>query len=419
MASSAPQVQILDKSDYTKQYLVTLNNANSLPDLAVGDVRVRSRIISSTINNFTYARLGHLFGWWDVWGVIPSLPAPYDDTSKYGRVCAWGYGEVVESQNEKVPVGTKLYGYLPIGSYPEILHATVEDETGHVMETGDQRASRMPVYNRYIPYPPETDLMADKSSRGLDSVVRIFFETSYLLNRFVFAWAPEKRTHPLGVPLPWSPGDADLANAVVVLLGASGKTALSFAYLLRQSRPVDHRPRKLVAVGSAGSRSFTEATGLYDDLLLYTDLSNAADANIAERLGIDANTKVLLVNFAGRGKVDEEMHTILTRVSNNVVGLVVGDDPQGTGSILTALAEVPGSGVFLCNASGLRDFAMEADGKAAYFKNLSQEWTRLKENGAIKGLRLQWGQGMEEYKKGWDSLSNGSIDPTLGLVYEV
>ncbi|KAL7913593.1 hypothetical protein GGI35DRAFT_490157 [Trichoderma velutinum] len=419
MASPAPQVQILDKSDYTKQYLVTLHNAEPLPDLTAGDIRIRTKIISNTINTFTIAQVAHLFGWWDVWPAIPSLPAPYDDASKYGRISAWGYGEVIESKNDRVPVGTKLYGYLPIGTYPEILQVDVEDETGHVLEISERRASKGHIYTRYIPYPPEMDLMTDKSSRGWDTILRIFFETSYMLNRYAFAWDSAKRSNPLGVPLPWTSDDADLANAVVVLLGASGKTALSFAYLLRQSRPTEHQPRKIVAVGSARSRSFTEATGLYDDLLMYTEITGAMDDSIAARLGVDANTKVLLVNFGGRGTADEELRDIFTHTAKSVVTLIVGGDPQAGPSKLRALGEVPGSGVVMCNASGLRDSAMESDGKAEYFKNLSQEWTRLKESGGINGLTLRWGKGMEDHSKGWDALSNGSIDPTLGLVCEV
>ncbi|KAK1237565.1 hypothetical protein MKX07_006693 [Trichoderma sp. CBMAI-0711] len=419
MAPPTPQIQILEKADYTKQHLITLHDAYPLPQLTAGDIRIRSRIISITTNNFTYARLGHLLGWWDVWAVPPSLPAPYNDTSKYGRVSAWGYCEVIESQNNKVPVGTKLYGYLPIGDYPEILQVAVDDETGHVLEISERRAKQMKIYNRYLPYPPDTDLMADKSSRGLDSALLPFFETSHLLNRYAFAWDLTKLTHPLGLPLPRSSDDADLANAVVVMLGASGKTALSFAYQLRQSRPAEQQPRKLVAVGSAASRSFTEGTGLFDDVMLYAEASNATDATIAARLGIDATTKVLLVNFAGRGTVDEDLHAVLMRVSKSVIVLIVGGDPQGGGSKLGALTKVPGSGVFMCNASGLRDSALETDGMAAYFERFQQEWGRFKERGAVQGFKLRWGKGMEEYTQGWDSLCNGSIDPTLGLVYEL
>ncbi|KAL6871674.1 hypothetical protein HDV57DRAFT_506539 [Trichoderma longibrachiatum] len=419
MAPLAPQIQILEKADYTKQHLVTLHDAYPLPQLTAGDIRIRSRIISNTTNNFTYARLGHLLGWWDVWPVAPSLPAPYNDTSKYGRISAWGYCEVIESQNDRVPVGTKLYGYLPIGDYPETLQVAVDDETGHVLEVSERRAKQMTIYNRYLPYPPETDLMADKHSRGLDSVLLPFFETSHLLNRYAFAWDSVNRTHPLGLPLVWSSEDADLANSVVVMLGASGKTALSFAHQLRHSRPLEQQPRKLVAVGSAASRSFTEGTGLFDDVMLYADASSATDASIAARLGIDANTKVLLANFAGRGTVDEELHAIFTRVSKGVTALIVGGDPQGAASKLGALAEVPGSGVALCNASGLRDSAMELAGTTAYFEHLQQTWNQFKERGAVKGFKLRWGKGVEEYTQGWDLLCQGSIDATLGLVYEL
>ncbi|RFU78353.1 hypothetical protein TARUN_3875 [Trichoderma arundinaceum] len=416
MASPAPQVQVLDRSDYTKQYLVTLENAHPLPQLAAGDIRIQSRIISITTNNFGYARLGHLFGWWNVWPVAPSLPAPYNNASKYGRISSWGYGEVIESQNPKVPVGTKLYGYLPIGDYPEILRVTVEEKTGHILETSERRAALMHIYNRYLPFPPQTNLIADKVSRGWDSVMRPLFETGYLLNRYAFAWDIAKRTHPLGISLPWSQDNANLADAVVVLLGASGKTALAFAQQLRQGRPAEHEPRKIVAVGSASSRRFTEGTGLFNDVLLYSD---ATSPDTITKLGIDASTKVLLANFGGRGTVDEELHTLITQVSTNTVVLMIGGDPTGKRSSLGALTEVPGSGVVQCNASGLRDTAMEIDGTATHFENLSYEWTRLKESGTINGMKLQWGKGMQEFTEGWDALCSGKIEPTLGLVYEV
>ncbi|KAM0260149.1 hypothetical protein ACHAQJ_002914 [Trichoderma viride] len=418
MASAAPQVQILDKSDYTKQYLVTLHNAYPLPSLATGDIRIRSRIISLTTNNFTYARLGHPFGWWNVWPAIPSLPAPYDDASKYGRISSWGYCEVTESQNDKVPVGTQLYGYLPIGDYPEILQVTVDDETGHILETTERRAGLMHIYNRYRPSPLGVDLMTYKSSTAWDSIMWPLFETSYMLNRYAFGWDAAKLINPSGASFSWNSSNADLTDAVVVFFGASGKTALALAHQLRQARPADHQLRRLVAVGSAESRSFTEGTGLFTDVLLYTDVASATDVSIAANLGIDANTKVLLVNFSGRGTADQELRTTLTRVTKSVFILMVGSDPTGNGSDLSNPRELPSS-VFQCDASALRDAAMEMDGVVTYFKESSQEWARFKENVAVNKLKVQWGKGLQEYKDGWDALCNGNIDPTLGLVYEL
>lgn len=416
MAAQAPQVQIIDRSDHTKQYVVTLHDAYPLPPLAKGNIRIRSRLISLTTNNFTYARLGHILGWWDVWAAIPSLPAPYNDSSKYGRISAWGYCEVVESQNDKIPVGTQLYGYLPIGDYPESLQVVVDDETGHILETTERRAGLMRIYNRYIPSPPGVDrLSADRSSAAWDSVAQPLGETSYLLNRYAFGWDKTKVVHPSGAPLPWTPEDADLTDAVVVFFGASGKTALALAHQLRLARPTEHQPRKVVAVGSAKSRDFTEGTGLFTDVLLYEDLASGVDASIAAKLGIDANTKVLLANFSGRGTADQELYAALTRVAKSVVILMVGGDPTGNGS---GLGNMP-SGVLRCSASHLRDAALAMDGATTYFPNAVREWGRFKEEVAAKAMKLQWGKGLQEYSQGWEALGNGSVDPTLGLVYEI
>lgn len=416
MASPAPQVQIIDKSDHTKQRIVTLHDAYPLPSLAKGNIRIRSRIISLTNNNFTYAQLGHVLGWWDVWAAIPSLPAPYNDSSKYGRISAWGYCEVTESQNDKVPVGTQLFGYIPIGDYPEALQVVVDDETGHILETTERRAGLMHIYNRYQPSPPGVDpLSADRSSAAWDSVAQAVGETGYLLNRYAFGWDKTKLVNPSGTPLPWTSEDADLTDAVVVFFGASGKTALVLAHQLRRARPTEHQPRKIVAVGSAKSRDFTEGTGLFSDVLLYEDLASGTDASIAAKLGVDANTKVLLVNFSGRGTADQELRASLTRVSKKVDILMVGGDPTGNGS---GLGNMP-SGVLRCSASHLRDAALKIDGATAFFEDASREWSRFKEDVAAKTMKLQWGKGVQEYSQGWDALCNGGVDPTLGLVYEI
>lgn len=416
MGSTAPQVQIIDKSDHTKQYVVTVNDAYPLPSLAKDNIRIRSRIIALTTNTHTYARLGHVLGWWNVWPVIPSLPAPYNDSSKYGRVSAWGYCEVTESQNDKIAVGTQLYGYLPIGDYPEILQVTVDDETGHILETTERRAGLMHIYNRYLPSPPGVDpLSADRSSAAWDSVARPLVETSYLLNRYAFGWDKTKLVHPSGAPEPWTSNDANLADAVVVFFGASGKTALGLAHQLLRARPAEHQPRKLVAVGSTKSRDFTEGTGLFSDVLLYEDVSGGSSDSAVASLGIDANTKVLLINFGGRGTADQELQAAVARVSKSVVSLMVGGDPTGHGS---GLGSMP-SGTLRCSASHLRDAAMKMDGAAAYFENSAREWSRFKEDVAAKAMKLQWGKGLQEFSQGWDALCNGSVDPTLGLVYEI
>ena len=75
--ASAPVIQVLSRSNYEDQHLVSLPNAYPLPPLAPSSIRIKSTILSLTTNNFAYARIGHLLGWWDVHPLPPSIPAEY------------------------------------------------------------------------------------------------------------------------------------------------------------------------------------------------------------------------------------------------------------------------------------------------------------------------------------------------------
>ncbi|KAF4468110.1 hypothetical protein FALBO_5010 [Fusarium albosuccineum] len=412
--TKSSQIQILDKSDYTKQYLISLETEPSV--LSAGCISIQSRILSITTNNFTYARLGHLMGWWSVWKIPETVPDPYNDTTRFGRISSWGYAEVLESNHDEVPVGTKLYGYMPIGDGTEDLEVAVDAETGHLWDVSKSRQHLLSIYNQYIPFTPETDLDQDRDGRGWDSLIRPLFETSYLLNRFVFSW-DEKRTHPFGTSAPWTAAQADLANAIVILLAPSGKTGLMFAHQLRHARPKEKQPRKVVAVGSQTSKIFSESTGLFDHVLLYSD---ARSGDIVKRVGVDKDTNVVLINFGARGDAEDDWYDAVKSAAGAMQLLIVGGDPSAAGrSKLAALAEDPASGVARCNMSGLRDCAMSMVGNQEYYAGVTEEWSRLKKGGVVNGSSLKWGRGMEEFKQGWDELCNGKYGPDVGLVYEV
>ena len=116
--ASTPVIQVLSKNNYEDQYLISLPNAYPLPPLGPSSIRIKSTILSLTTNNLSYARDGHLLGWWDVHPLPPSIPARYSDPTKFGRISAWGYAEVIESNVSGLQIGTQFYGYLPIGTLP-------------------------------------------------------------------------------------------------------------------------------------------------------------------------------------------------------------------------------------------------------------------------------------------------------------
>lgn len=84
-----PTIQVLSKQNYEDQHLVALPNALPLPPLIPYSLRICTAILSLTTNNFTYARYGHLLGWWDVHPLPPSIPAEFANPQDYGRVSAW------------------------------------------------------------------------------------------------------------------------------------------------------------------------------------------------------------------------------------------------------------------------------------------------------------------------------------------
>ncbi|EDN02781.1 predicted protein [Histoplasma mississippiense (nom. inval.)] len=93
---------------------------------------------------------------------------------------------------------------------------------------------------------------------------------SLVLNYYVFAWnevglAPPS-TLVLGPtpPPPWTMEEANITDAVVIILAASGKIAVVFAHQLKFTQPAGSQPRKIIAVTSQTSRAFVEATGFHD-----------------------------------------------------------------------------------------------------------------------------------------------------------
>ncbi|KAJ3466506.1 hypothetical protein MRS44_004070 [Fusarium solani] len=326
MVESTPLTQTLEKSDNTKQYVVSLPGTYPLRPLEPNAIRIRSIILSLTANNFTHARLGYILGLWDV------CPLP-----------------------------------------PHCHHRIMTPRS-----MGESYRGAMPSF-------------------GWDAMMRVLFESSYMLSRCGFSWA-EMPVHPLGTKMRWSNDDTDIADAVAVLLALSRKTGLSFPYQLRHGWLVSKQPRKAIAVGSAKSRVFSEIAGLFDEVLLYDDFTKS---DLSGPLGIDKGTKVLLSNFGATSEADEKWASVLKPLSARLQVLLIGSHPKvkGRGKLATH-AKDPASGIVQMNMTELRGGAIVTEGEARHFDLFDAEWTRCKSEGAVPGLKLAWGKGMDQIRKG-------------------
>ncbi|KAI0593701.1 hypothetical protein F4775DRAFT_487933 [Biscogniauxia sp. FL1348] len=421
--AEVPVIQVLQKAHYATQALVPVPSALPLPALADSSLRVRTEVLSLTMNNLSYARLGDLLHWWDVHPLPAGTPAPYGDAARYGRTNCWGYARVLESTCAAAPAGSHIFGYLPLGTLPQDLRVAPA-LPAHLVTTSPHRRHVLDIYNRYLVVSDIAAQIAAKSTPvALDALLRIMHLTAYLIAEHVFAADPGRAIPPssaadASAPAAWSPtSDADLSGASVVVFAPGSKAALALAWILRRRRDGGAgKPRRVVGVASPRSVDFVRATGLYDDVLVSSDV---------DALALSGGERVVVFEFGGRGGAAAAWTAALRdRGAVNLLFVVVGaEQPVAAGGQTAGewgpqaaqLGRVP---LVRVNADSLRLDAVAKVGERAFYADLDESWARLREEG-IRGFRVTWGEGMEDVKEGWDRLNRGDLGPEEGLVYKI
>lgn len=251
---------VVKKDDLRSTSTLPLPPAEDI-DLASGEVLLRVDNFSITANNVTYAAMGEAMRYWEF------FPAP----EGLGRIPVWGYSEVVRSDLEGVPVGARIYGYMPISSHFVVRPEGVS-ETGFV-DGSTHRAELPAIYNRYGFTTAET---GDTPER--EPYIALFgplFATSYLLADWL--------------------DDEKFGGATrLILSSASSKTALALAFLLQR----DHGDEvTLVGLTSPGNAGFVEETGLYDQVIPYDDLED-----------LDPAEPTAYLDFGGSARLRSRVH---------------------------------------------------------------------------------------------------------------
>ncbi|KAL7627854.1 hypothetical protein AAE478_002049 [Parahypoxylon ruwenzoriense] len=409
-----PVIQILNKQNYFSQALVPLPSALPLPPLAPSSLRLRTRVLALTSNNFTYAKLGDLFGWWAVHPLPARLPAPYrDDPVAYGRTNCWGYARVLESTFAGVAPGSFLFGYLPIGTLPLDIEASSSpgNVPGQIVAVNAYRQTLMPIYNRYLVFPASLGAAVDAGDPGIayDALVRVMHLTGYLMAQFLF---PADPSHSVCL----TPAQADLAGATVVSFAPGSKVGLAFAHQLR--RRSASKPARLIGAASASSAPFVRRTGLYDEVVRADE--DPVSFLLSRHGARGSSDKVVLFDFGGRGGVAWRWAAAIRAVYPRTQVVAVGgevSDPSSSSSSMPA-APPEGVDVFQVNADALQTQAIAKVGERAYFEGLNASWEGLRKEG-FEGLRVSWGEGMEDVKRGWDKFARNEVAPDEGLVFRI
>jgi hypothetical protein len=418
--SADKQVHVISKENIADHTVVDISET-SLPQLQDGHVRVRTAIISLTVNTQTYARLGNVRNWWDTYPVPKNLPSPYNDGSRYGICPAWGYSEVIESKVSGIQVGELVWGFWPTSSLPVDLKLVPADVPGHWYETTEARSTLMNLYQRYVIPNRSLRVQSLDEAKWTDmawEAALTVWQAGYLLNAYIFG---RQRLHPLG-PGEWSESDADITSAVVIALSASGKTARGFLFELATHRAPGDNPLGLLSITSAKNNDFVPKASFPTKTVSYQQANDGETMDwIAER----NPSKIVIVDFGGRG---DSLHTLLEALKvklNQAQAVVIGVGgaadtltPKDVGAWAQKTATLDNR--IQMNTSGLRDVAMEKYGAKEYFDGFSAAWKDFVKSSAISDLKLEIRDGVSGdngFEGGWTEFCKGNVPADVAMVY--
>ncbi|CAG8909910.1 unnamed protein product [Penicillium egyptiacum] len=436
-------VHVVSKLDNRQHATFDLEVAQK--ELSESSVRIRTQLISLTSNNLTYALMGEFLHWWDTYPVSEDYPAPYNNSSAWGIVPAWGYATVEETTIPELTKGTLLYGFWPTSSTPTDLKLKAGSPEGHWIETSGHRQQLMPLYNRYTVTPtsrpisdlttlnPLSDSARDELDRMAWTVLFIGGVAGFVLSEYVFSFNPRQPPiHPLGnqAGLHWTLSDGDLSSAVVVNLAASTKTARVFSYYLSR-KSGSSTPLGLLQVTSAVSRVEEADRNLSASVpSKVVGYENIDSKESAEWLATCKPSKIVILDFGGReNALKDTVSLIKSHVglqSCEVVIVQVGNEQKvySMEEMIARRAAMEELRKIQFNTSGVQDTILESVGPEAYFATRGAQWEKWLDDRhlSVPGMQIAFGSGVSGVsgvEGGWDRLCHGQIRAEEGLVYKM
>ncbi|HUA73573.1 MAG TPA: DUF2855 family protein [Solirubrobacteraceae bacterium] len=331
------------------------------PTVGAGQALLRVERFGLSANNITYAQFGEAMSYWSF------FPAEQG----WGRMPVWGFAEVAHSEVEQLPVGARVYGYLPPSS--ELL--VVPDRAGAhgFLDASPHRAALPAAYNNYVRV--EADPVYDEDTEELQMLLRPLFFTSYLIDDFL--------------------DEASLFGAgTAVLSSASSKTASGLAFLLSRREGVE-----VIGLTSERSAEFTASLGVYDRVVTYGEIGSLAD------------TPAVYVDMAGNAQVRNDVHSHFgdALMHSAVVGATHHDR---MGAVPDSLAGPPPTFFFAPDRVAKRSTEWGRDELEA---RIAEAW----------GAYVQWcagwlqvltEEGPDALRQAYLDLLDGRIDPAKAHV---
>lgn len=323
-----------------------------------GEAICRVEQFALTANTVTYAVHGVSLRYWDF------FPA----ADGWGNVPAWGTATVTASHVEGLAVGDRLYGYFTMAGAVKLRLRTTGD-TG-LEEISPHRADLPAAYNRYRRWDAA---LGDEALTGL---LQPLHATSFLLDDFLSAngWFGAREA---------------------LLSSASSKTALALAHAIRGHA---ERPR-LIGLTSPRNLAFTRATGEYDEVIPYADVTTR-----------DAAVPTLYADMAGDRALRAAIHGHWA--DRLVHSAAVGDTHQG---LNTRTDPLPGPKAQFFFAPTWLAQRQRDWGPGQVAARLDKAWGAFAA-WAPRWLRVVHEHGPEAMKARWAEALAGGTPPDQGIV---
>lgn len=234
---------------------------DAIPEIAEGQILVRVDKFALTANNVTYALSGDAIGYWkfypaeEPWGVVP----------------VWGFADVVGSRCPEIPVGERLWGFLPMATHAVLTPSRVTPRG--FMDCSPHREGLAGAYNAYAR--ASGDSAELKSLEDERCILFPLYTTSFVLYDYLA-------------------DNAFFGADQIVISSASSKTSLGLQKLLK-----DHPGERPDVIGLTSPRNldFVTKLGVCDRVVAYD--------NIAK---LDATRPTAFVDMAGQGSVTRAVH---------------------------------------------------------------------------------------------------------------
>lgn len=338
-------------------------------ELQEGEIRVRVDAFALTSNNITYAVLGDMLSYWDF---FPSAPADPGDETDWGRVPAWGFGEVVESRSPDVASGERLYGYLPMSA--EIVLAVGRADAQGISDVSPHRAELPGTYNRYSRCAADPSYLPEREAQQM--LLSPLFFTAFMIDDLIA-------------------DNDDFGAERVIVSSASSKTAIGVAYM------AERRGLPVVGLTSPANLEFVKGLGIHESVLTYDEIDSLRESGS------------VYVDIAGNRDVVHRVHGRLRDELKH--SLTVGVSHWDHQTEVAADAELPGPAPEFFFAPAQIAKRTEDWGPGGVQERIGEAWIAFSE-WTDGWLSVQHPTGADAVIDAYKQLLAGGVDPRTGFA---